>query len=53
MMEFLQTHGFSLAILLGLAVALLLLWNRTTRVSSLDEIIGRGEPVIVEVFSNT
>ena len=53
MSEFLQANWASLA---GLGVILLLsflLRNRATRISGLDEILGHGQPVIVEVFSNT
>jgi hypothetical protein len=31
----------------------LLLRNRATHISGLDEILGQGQPVVVEVFSNT
>jgi len=50
--EFLQANWVSLAVLAAILAAFLLLRNRATRVSGLDEILGQGEPVIVEVFSN-
>lgn len=54
MSEFLQANWTSLA---GLGVILFLFFllrNRATHVSGgLDEILGQGQPVIVEVFSNT
>ena len=53
MIEFLQANWGSVAVLAGILALFLLLRNRTTRVNGLDEILGQGEPVIVEVFSNT
>ena len=54
MTEFLQANWANLA---GLGVILLLFFllrNRATRVSGgLEEILGKGQPVVVEVFSNT
>jgi hypothetical protein len=51
--EFLQANRGSVLVL-AVALALsLLLRNRATRISELGGIIGQGEPVIVEVFSNT
>jgi hypothetical protein len=51
--EFLQANWASVLVL-AVAVALfLLLRNRATRISGLDGILGQGQPVIVEVFSNT
>jgi hypothetical protein len=39
---------------LAAAFALFLLFrNRATRVGGLDEVLGQGDPVIVEIFSNT
>ena len=52
MIEFLQANWGSLAVLAGMLALFLLLRNRATRVSGLGEILGQGEPVIVEVFSN-
>jgi len=51
--NFLQANWASLAVLGGIIALFLLLRNRATRISGLDEILGQGEPVIVEVFSNT
>jgi hypothetical protein len=53
MIEFLQTNWVTLAMLAGVVALFLLLRNRATRIGGLDEILGHGEPVIVEVFSNT
>ena len=53
MIEFLQANWPSLVILASIVVFFLLLRNRATRISGLDEALGQGEPVIVEVFSNT
>jgi len=53
MNEFLQTNWVSLAVLGGILALFLLLRNRATRIGGLDEILGQGQPVIVEVFSNT
>ncbi|MDY6875713.1 MAG: hypothetical protein SWK90_05870 [Chloroflexota bacterium] len=53
MIEFLQANWGNLAILAGFLVFFLLLRNRATNVSGLDEVLRQGEPVIVEVFSNT
>ena len=52
MTEFLQANWGSVAVLAGMLALFLLLRTRATRVSGLDEILGQGEPVIVEVFSN-
>ena len=53
MSEFLQANWPSLAVWAGILTFFLLLRNRATRISGLDEVLGRGEPVIIEVFSNT
>ena len=54
MTEFLQANWANLAALGAILLLFLLLRNRATRVSGgLDEILGQGQPVIVEVFSNT
>ena len=53
MIEFLQANWASLALWAGILVFFLLLRNRATRIGGLDEILGQGEPVIIEVFSNT
>ena len=53
MIEFLQANWPSLAMWAGILAFFLLLRNRATRISGLDEVLGQGEPVIIEVFSNT
>ena len=54
MSEFLQANWASLATMGTILLLFLVLRNRATRVSGgLDEILGNGQPVIVEVFSNT
>ena len=54
MSEFLQANWTSLAGLGVILLLFLLLRNRATRVSGgLEEILGKGQPVVVEVFSNT
>ena len=54
MSEFLHANWTSLAALGVILLLFLLLRNRATRVSGgLDEILGNGQPVVVEVFSNT
>ena len=53
MTDSLQANWTSLAILAGIVALFFLLRNRATRVSGLEEILGRGEAVVVEVFSNT
>jgi hypothetical protein len=51
--EFLQANWSSVAVLAAAFVLFLLLRNRATRISGLAGTVGQGEPVIVEVFSNT
>jgi hypothetical protein len=51
--EFLQANWFTLVFMAGVAAFFILLRNRTTKVDGVDAILGQGEPVIVEVFSNT
>ncbi len=53
MSEFLQANWSSLAVWTVILVLFLLLRNRATRIGGLDEVLGHGEPVIIEVFSNT
>ena len=53
MIEFLQANGTNLATGVAIVVLFLLLRNRATRISGLGETLGQGEPVIVELFSNT
>ena len=53
MIEFLQANWLMLAFVAGVAAFFILLRNRTTKVDGVDAILGQGEPVVVEVFSNT
>lgn len=53
MIEFLQANWASLAIWTVILALFLLLRNRATRIGGLDEALGQGQPVIIEVFSNT
>jgi hypothetical protein len=53
MMDYLQANWASLALLAAILVLFLALRNRTTRLTTLNEVMGQGIPVIVEVFSNT
>lgn len=53
MIEFLQNAWPTLALLGGAAAVFLLLRNRATPIGALDEIVGNGQSVVVEVFSNT
>jgi hypothetical protein len=40
-------------LLTGIVAMFVLLRNRATQISALGETVGNGQPVIVEVFSNT
>jgi len=51
MMDYLQANWASLALLT--AILILSLRNRATRITTLNEVMGQGVPIIVEVFSNT
>ncbi len=54
MIEFLQANWLVLAFLAGLATLFLLLRNRATDVEGgLETLIGNGEPLILEIYSNT
>lgn len=54
MIEFLQANWLTLAFFAGLAALFLLLRNRATDVEGgLDALIGGGQPLILEVYSNT
>jgi hypothetical protein len=53
MMDYLRVNWASLALLAAILVLFLALRNRATRLTTLNEVMGRGMPVIVEVFSNT
>jgi len=51
--EFLQANWLTLVAVAGFVGFFLLFRNRASRISGLDEVLGGGQPVIVEVFSNT
>jgi hypothetical protein len=51
--ESLQANWLTVMFLGAIVAMFVLLRNRATRISALDEIVGNGQPVIVEVFSNT
>ena len=53
MIEMLQANWLTLAVLIAIVALFVLLRNRGTRVDSADAIWGQGEPVVVEVYSNT
>ena len=53
MMDYLQANWASLALLAAILALFLALRNRATRLTTLNEVMGQGTPVIVEVFSNT
>ena len=53
MIEILQHVWPTLALLAAGAAIFLLLRNRASPIGALDEIVGNGQPVVVEVFSNT
>ena len=53
MIEFLQANWLTLLFLAAVVAMFVLLRNRATRISALEEIVGNGQPVIVEIFSNT
>jgi hypothetical protein len=53
MIEFLQANWSTLAVWAAILLLFLLLRNRATRISGLDEVLGQGEPIIIEVFGNT
>ena len=53
MIEFLQVNWLPLALLASMVIFFVLFRNRATKVDRVDAIWGQGEPVIVEVFSNT
>ena len=53
MIEMLQANWLTLAVLIGIVAVFVLLRNRGTKVDSADAILGRGEPVVVEVYSNS
>ena len=53
MIEILQANWINLTICAAMLLIFFLLRNRATRIGGLDEVLGKGQPVIVEVFSNT
>jgi hypothetical protein len=53
LVELIQANWLTVLFLAGIAAMFVLLRNRATRIGALDEIVGKGQPVIVEVFSNT
>lgn len=53
MIEFLQANWLTLVFVAGMAAFFILFRSRATKVDGVDAILGQGEPVIVEVFSNT
>jgi hypothetical protein len=50
---FLQTNWLMLVFLAGAVAFYILLRNRATKVDGVEAILGQGQPVVVEVFSNT
>ena len=56
MMAFVRENGLFLAVLLGLVAAFVLLRTKGTQLASvgeLDALLAKGQPVVVEFFSNT
>ncbi len=53
MIEFLEANWLTIAVIGGIAAFFLLLRNRPSRIGALDEVVGNGQPIIVEIFSNT
>ena len=53
MIEFLQANWLTLVFLVGMAAFFILFRNRATKVDGVDALWSKGQPVIVEVFSNT
>jgi hypothetical protein len=51
--EFLQANWLTVLLLAAISAMFVLLRNRATQVGALNEIVGNGQPVIVEIFSNT
>jgi hypothetical protein len=50
--DFLQANWLTVLFLAAIAAMFVLLRNRATPVRALGEIVGNGQPVILEVFSN-
>lgn len=53
MIEFLQANWLTLVFIAGMAAFYIFFRNRATKVDGIDALVGKGQPVIVEVFSNT
>jgi hypothetical protein len=53
LIEFLEANWLTIVSLAALAAIFLLLRNRTTRVSSAEEVWKQGEPIVIEILSNT
>jgi hypothetical protein len=55
-MAFVRENGLFVAVLLGIIAAFVLLRTKGTQlasVSELDALLAKGQPVVVEFFSNT
>ena len=55
-LAFLRENGAFLAVLLGIVAAFVLLRTKATDLDSVDEfdgLLGAGQPVVVEFYSNT
>lgn len=55
-LAFLRENGVFLAVLLGIVAAFVLLRTKATDLDSVDELdalLGAGQPVVVEFYSNT
>ncbi len=53
---FVRENGFFFAVLLGLVAAFVLLRTKGTQlasVSELDALLSKGQPVVIEFYSNT
>jgi hypothetical protein len=51
--DFLQANWPTLVFLAAISAMFVLLRNRATPIGAVGEVLGNGQPVIVEVFSNT
>jgi hypothetical protein len=55
-LSFLRENGAFLAVLVGIVAAFVLLRTKATELDSVDEfdaLLGTGQPVVVEFYSNT
>jgi len=55
-MTFLRENGLFVALLLGMVAAFVLLRTKGTQLASvneLDALLAKGQPIVVEFFSNT